>query len=155
MLIDGDVGVSAQRRERAHRLLAGGGGLRLGLVGGVHRLVVLLARDDARVDELFVARRFTRGVVDGFVRGRNPRDLLAVGGLLRIDLKARGGELRLRILERGGERLGVELEQHLAGLDVLVLLHVDLDHTAADAGGNRGAVGLDVGVVEWTDSGRR
>ncbi len=51
-----------------------------------------------------------------------------------------------RLRQGNAVRLGVDLGEHLAALDRLVALHVDRHQRAADVGGQRDHVDLDVGV---------
>ncbi len=81
------------------------------------------------------------------------------GGQGRLGVQMRQGRLRLadrgvgdgevptRRGDPGGIFLGVQADQHLPGLDRLVLRHQHLGDVAADAGREDGGIGLQIGVV--------
>ncbi len=75
------------------------------------------------------------------------RLLAAITGLQRHQIGAHLGELRLGLGYRHLEGLGIQLEQRLTGLDLLVLIHIDLGHPAQHLGTDGHLVRLHIGVV--------
>jgi hypothetical protein len=65
----------------------------------------------------------------------------------RAQLTARGIELCISLGQRHPEGLGIDGEEHVAGLDLGMVADVHLVHAAGDLGGNLGNVGLDIGVL--------
>ncbi len=97
-------------------------------------------------------QRFLAGQV-----GPGKGDVLARGG--EIGPGQRGGIRQRRLAGLGGgnrgiglsdlqlERFGIDPEQQVAGLDVLVLLDEHLDNLPADLGADRHLVEVDIGIV--------
>ena len=118
-----------------------------GLLGGVGGLVGLGAGADAGGGEVLLTAGLARRIADGFLGGGDVGLPLGVDRLQALGLVAGRGEGRLSLLDRDLIVGGVELEQHLSLADRLVLLDLDLDHPAGDAGADAGAGRLDIGVV--------
>ena len=75
-------------------------------------------------------------------------------GLLNVKLRAlapdgglRRGDIGLGLIKRDLEVAVVDSRQHLAGLHVLVIADENLIEVAGDFRGNRGVVGLHIGVI--------
>ncbi|OWK18823.1 hypothetical protein AJ88_02295 [Mesorhizobium amorphae CCBAU 01583] len=126
----------------------------LGLIEGGLGVVELRLRADMRLQQLRRALLGATGIV-----GRG-----LIGGLLRLSLLERGlCSLGLRVyaverLAQGGDlRLslgygylvvaGIDRQQRVAGLDLLVLVHLDLVDIAGNLRRDERHVGLDIGVV--------
>ena len=120
-----------------------------GLVGGelVFRVIELLLGDAALFHQPGVA---VEGGLVGLHHGKL-RGNLALGAQVvrlqrtQIDLGLR--QIGPGVVQRDLEFVRVEAEQHLAGGNVLALVHRDLVDDPRDVGGNREHVGLQVGVV--------
>ena len=84
-----------------------------------------------------------RGREAALGRGRHDADLR----VRRAGLCLRRCELGLGLLLPGGQIGGIDLDERVALLDLLVVGHVDLEHRASDARGHGDHVGVDLRVV--------
>jgi hypothetical protein len=140
----GRLGLAAPRQRAGRRRV--GGGL------GVGQLAVVMApvfkRFESRARSLAALRWRTRAVVRRWRRRSSER-------ARRRQNRLRGRLVGDRVLQgcRGASATfrsssaGVDLDQGLAGLDVLVVVHEDLGHVARDPGEDGADVALDLGVV--------
>jgi hypothetical protein len=110
-------------------------------------IVEVELRADLLVDQLLLAFDVALLQVDALLRkiehlavDFDVGDQIVIGGLGLF-------ELRLGLVERELERLAVDLEQLVALLDVLALLHHDLDDLAGDIRRDQHLLRADIGVV--------
>ena len=107
----------------------------------------LLPRRYACADQRHLAIRLLGREVPGLLR-RGEHELLLVERRAQRDhLEAGGGQGRLGAVHGGDFVDRVELEEHLAGLHLLVLADVHLDDPPGDRGADRRPVLLDIGIV--------
>ncbi len=140
-------GIAAQPRQRRRDLLLRARHLRLGDIESVARLVELRLADGMRREQPGLAVIFALRVVQRVLRRLQLRLALAIGGAHGFNLEARRPQRRLGAVAIGEIDRIVDPEQNLPRLDVLIVVDIDLDDMARDAGRDVQHVGLAVGVV--------
>jgi hypothetical protein len=142
-----DVRIAAQLRDEARDVLPDRRRFIHTHVVLVARLVIVRLGDDLARDQLLAPLQLALREPDvGLGRFQI---LLAgtIGGLQADDLVAAVLHVGAGLVDRDLQRLGIELEQHVALLHRLVLVHLELDDAAGDVGAHRHLVGVDIGVV--------
>ncbi len=99
------------------------------------------------VQQLLLAVGFALLIAEGILRLLQIGLLLAIGRAQAVDLQLFGGKLRLGALDGDLIRAVVQLEEKLALLDLLVVVHVDLDDATGDVAADRHRVRLHVGII--------
>ena len=120
------------------------------LLGGVHGVlgqVHLGLGGDAGRQQGLLPGQFPLLVGERVRRRRRLGLPLAIGGAIGVDLQAGLGGHGLALGQGGVQGLGIEAEQHVAGMHQLVLVHRHLDHPAGNVAGHLHPGRLDIGVV--------
>jgi hypothetical protein len=127
-----DIRIAVQRDHRAGDLLFDRCDV---LTGDLEiRLGALIDRPrcPVRGDQRLLSGILTLTEVRGILCRLKLRQLLAVGGLERLDLETRATEPRLGLIDRNLVRFGIDPEQQLALLDALIVLNGDFNHLAGN-----------------------
>jgi hypothetical protein len=158
--IDRRVGIAVERRRRRVDRFLRQLHLRIGLLRSKPALVERRRRGEALPGQFRRTGKLAMPYLGSRLVGFQLRFGGFIGGLQLLDVEPGLGQRRVGLVDGDPERLGIDLEEHVASLDLLVLFDVHLDDLAGDIRRDRrhrllhiGVVGLDVASARQPEIG--